>query len=188
VVSVDGINVVTGETARLRKAAMSSIAGDPFDCGWRKSLNRSPPFLHRPGDSTRRAPPTTSGVIGVALFRRKPEPASQIDEPLARAEADAGAAQATRAPRAAQKSLGTGHGRSQTCPRVMSSSSAIPMRPSKIASITTRIRPVGARRHSRAKEMAGAVSGGFVPDPPGAAEAAVGRDAPAGRIGLHCDS
>jgi hypothetical protein len=55
------------------------------------------------------------GVIGVALFRKKAEPAqplSRIAPEVARAEARAGAGEAADAAKPAE-SLGTGHGRSE---------------------------------------------------------------------------
>lgn len=118
VVSVDGVNVVTGETASpsqsgyvIERSRSLSVSG------WRKSLDNVAAFYFTDlADSyaSRTGRPENVGVIGVALFRRKPEPVSGIEAPSMAKEADS-AAGASRAdtPQAARKSIGTGHGRSE---------------------------------------------------------------------------
>jgi len=118
VLSVDGVNVITGETAHPAQSGyVVGPRGRLAVDGWRKSLSRTAAFYFTSlGDSyaARTGRPEDVGVIGVALFRRKleqPEPWSGIAPP---------AAAGRRAPKAAEdsaraeSSLGTGHGRGET--------------------------------------------------------------------------
>jgi hypothetical protein len=128
VMSVDGINVVTGETAHPRQSGYVLGPWGGLEVkGWRKSLSRTAAFYFTAlpdSYAARTGRPEDVGVIGVALFRRKvepPQPLSRIApapaESSARAEAPAAerqsgaAAAADAAPLA--ESLGTGHGRSE---------------------------------------------------------------------------
>jgi len=136
VVSVDGIDVMTGDTAGWDQGGYVLAAHQGFGVkGWRKSLDRVAAFYFTALPDTyaaRSGRPGNVGVIGVALFRKKPEPLAQYSLPQARgaAQADApapamaaersaddpaGAGSRAEAPSAAQKSarLGTGHGRSE---------------------------------------------------------------------------
>ena len=139
VVSVDGVNVVSGETA---SAKQSGYVMSPWEStqirGWRKSLGETAAFYFTSlGDSyaARTGRPNNVGVIGAALFRRKPveyqPPQSWIapgakskDEryeenssrsPSAGAlESDAAGPAAKRAQAAPSAPLGTGHGRRES--------------------------------------------------------------------------
>ena len=127
VLSVDGVNVVSGETANVQQGGYVLSPGRALEVkGWRKDLARTAAFYFTPlADSyaARTGRPDNVGAIGVALFRRKapdPAPLSQI-APSAKAErSDAGAPApaaraAAEAPRAATDGpLGTGHGRNET--------------------------------------------------------------------------
>ncbi len=121
VVSVDGVNVVTGETANPAQSGYVIESGGTMAiAGWRKSLQKIAAFYFTDlGDSyaARTGRPDNVGVIGVAVFRRKPEPLAQLEQP-ARDEAGA-ASDRARHPAAApvpEKRIGTGHGRSQQAP------------------------------------------------------------------------
>ncbi|MFO1435033.1 MAG: hypothetical protein U1F34_01155 [Gammaproteobacteria bacterium] len=118
VVSVDGVNVISGETAHWRQSgyvidSWQSLTVD----GWRKSMERTAAFYFtRLPDSyaARTDRPENVGVIGVALFQRKVQPVVEVvpapmpyDEESrdaappssARAEADAGASGALVRPK-----------------------------------------------------------------------------------------
>ena len=127
VMSVDGINVLSGETAHPHQGGYVLGPWGGLDVkGWRKSLSRTAAFYFTAlpdSYAARTGRPDDVGVIGVALFRRKaepPQPISRIapapaeisrraEAPEARHRADAGAAAARSG-----EPLGTGHGRSET--------------------------------------------------------------------------
>lgn len=122
VVSVDGVNVVSGETAAVSQGGYVIGRRDSVAiAGWRKSLDHVAAFYFSDADDAyarRTGRPDHVGVIGVALFRRKPEPAVELLQRERRAESGAAADSAERpaAPQAAEKSIGTGHGRHQDAP------------------------------------------------------------------------
>ena len=136
VTSVDGVNVVTGDTAAPDQGG---YVLDPYAChdiaGWRKSLSRIAAFYFTElpdSYAARTGRPDNLGVIGVAVFREKV--ASVTWRPLGKfagesrrdgaagapppapAAADAARSREEAAPVAAgtlQSQLGTGHGRSE---------------------------------------------------------------------------
>lgn len=115
VLSVDGINVITGETAHPRQSGyVLGPRGRLEVKGWRKSLARTAAFYFTAlGDSyaARTGRPENVGVIGVAVFRRRPEPPQPFSgiAPAPRADARSGREAADAA-----APLGTGHGRIET--------------------------------------------------------------------------
>lgn len=140
VTSVDGVNVISGETA---SPAQSGYVLNRYDAlsiaGWRKSMSRTAAFYFTAlpdSYAARTDRPHDVGVIGVALFRearryrlheRDAEIAGQAppspSADRARAEGRAGSVQSEQSapgsydgivaePRAQEK-LGTGHGRSE---------------------------------------------------------------------------
>jgi hypothetical protein len=137
VVSVDGVNVVSGETASPDQNGYVLAPGQSFEInGWRKSMNEVAAFYftHLPDSYAARTGRLHHvGVIGVAAFRewQRPRPAPQPIAPLSRREADAAerlaqadaagapaanASEGARAPEPArvrverEAKIGTGHG------------------------------------------------------------------------------
>jgi hypothetical protein len=133
VVSVDGVNVVTGETAATAQSGYVISGWRSLSIsGWRKSLSHVAAFYftdHSDAYATRTGRPNDVGVIGVAVFKRKLPPPMEMQQappaqwhggrdemrdrapaPAAEANARSGAAK----PEAAEKSIGTGHGRNQS--------------------------------------------------------------------------
>jgi hypothetical protein len=114
VVSVDGVNVVTGETAAPDQSGyVIEPYGEVTIQGWRKDLERTAAFYFSdPGDAyaTRTGRPDDLGVIGVALFRERA--ARWVYSP----EAAASPPSAAREGSAADAPLGTGHGRREWSP------------------------------------------------------------------------
>lgn len=136
VVSVDGVNVITGETARTSQSGyVVGPYGSVDVSGWRKSLSRTAAFYFTTlpdSYAARTGRPDDVGVIGVALFRRRPpepiafEPPRPV--PFAKRESGAPPSSAPAAPEAAgrmesrdsaaksaqaESPLGTGHGRQE---------------------------------------------------------------------------
>jgi hypothetical protein len=134
IVSVDGVNAVSGETANWNQSGYVLNPYASFGIkGWRKSLQRTAAFFFTQHDNSyaaRTGQPDNVGVIGVAIFRKKAEPPVTIyrdqrwrNEAAPSAKAaqgsvdDSGAREAesaaSRAPMQ-DRALGTGHGRSET--------------------------------------------------------------------------
>jgi len=128
VTSVDGVNVISGETAETGQSGYVLSPWDSVDIeGWRKNMDEVATFYFtRLSNSyaARTGRPENVGVIGVALFRERrqccprylderPASASAPTEPLAREEADANA---IPSPQRAQEKLGTGHGHREDSP------------------------------------------------------------------------
>jgi hypothetical protein len=133
VMSVDGVNVVSGATAAWDQAGYVFSPGDQYQVtGWRKSDTEIAAFTFTESPNSyaeRTGRPANVGVIGVALFRERaplPIPAQIAPAPYTRGGYDAGAASlppaeiarieapvaAAAAPRAPalEPKLGTGHG------------------------------------------------------------------------------
>jgi len=131
VTSVDGVNVISGETASWDQTGYVLDSGEHYRItGWRKSNSEVAAFTFTASPNSyaaRTGRPGNIGVIGVALFREKqrqiayvapevtPEPAAPApaDSALARDNA-AGARRSSSEPSIAEvvtrPKLGTGHG------------------------------------------------------------------------------
>lgn len=119
VVSVDGINVITGDTAATGQDGYVLAPGQSFEInGWRKNMSEVASFYFtRLPDSyaARTDRPANVGVIGVAAFRewqpRRPRsvPQSRGSADNAAAEADSPGRPEAGAARREEK-IGTGHG------------------------------------------------------------------------------
>jgi hypothetical protein len=139
VMSVDGVNVISGDTASPSQSGYVLGAHASFDiAGWRTSLSRTAAFYFTTLENSyaaRTGRPDNVGVIGVAVFRERPRPVVQFGGKLemrdqARADADratpapssAPAAAAGAAPAASgagamaerKSQVGTGYGRGET--------------------------------------------------------------------------
>ena len=120
VVSVDGVNVVSGETADPSQSGYVLEPSRTLEIrGWRKSLSEIAAFYFTAlpdSYAARTGRPENVGVMGVAVFRRKaPLPPAPVAESAPRAESRAQGAGADAA-RSAQAPLGTGHGRREASP------------------------------------------------------------------------
>ena len=86
VVSVDGVNAVSGETANWAQTGYVLGNYQAFDIrGWRKSMDRTAAFYfteHQNSYAARTGRPNNVGVIGVAVFQKKYEPPVRIDPPV----------------------------------------------------------------------------------------------------------
>ena len=144
VLSVDGVNAVSGQTADPAQAGYVLAPWQSTEInGWRKSLDDVAQFVFTDlpdSYAARTGRPDNVGVIGVAVFRKKAEPAVSInryherrraapaaDAPSAEAQdagknevAQSGRSEASApvasaiAPPPESKKLGTGHGQTET--------------------------------------------------------------------------
>jgi hypothetical protein len=126
VTSVDGVNVISGQTAAPEQTGYVLPAyGSTAVSGWRKSLDEVAAFYftkHRNSYAARTGRPFDVGVIGVALFREKApccdwygwqEKDEELRDSAAGAPSAAPELQSRRESREsrAEDKLGTGHGR-----------------------------------------------------------------------------
>ena len=108
VMSVDGVNVVSGDTA---SPAQSGYVLDPRECtdinGWRKNLSSTAAFYFTElpdAYAARTGRPENVGVVGVAFFRERMQPVARKDLPRKLAsspEADSATGSATASEAAA---------------------------------------------------------------------------------------
>jgi hypothetical protein len=124
VTSVDGVNVVSGETAAWDQGGYVFGPGDRYQItGWRKSDAEVAAFTFTDlanSYAARTGRPANVGVIGVAVFRERQPPT--VDQPAIggqssnRSDASRAAESAPMSPRSAlaapppRAKLGTGHG------------------------------------------------------------------------------
>jgi hypothetical protein len=130
VMSVDGVNVISGDTASPAQSGYVLAPSESADiAGWRKDMTRTAAFYFTAlpdSYAARTGRPDNVGVIGVAVFREKqraiPYGSLRRDRAAASADAAEGGSNAQSAPREAmpsapmmkqQQQLGTGHGRSE---------------------------------------------------------------------------
>ena len=136
VLSVDGVNAVTGQTA---SPSQGGYVLEPWEtaeiAGWRKSLDDIAQFVFTDlpdSYAARTGRPTDVGVVGVAVFRERqvravyaPPPSPPVANGMARQEASKAAAPAASADRALASEaeampqpqrLGTGHGQREWAP------------------------------------------------------------------------
>jgi len=134
VMSVDGVNVITGATASAQQSGYVLASNESADIsGWRKSLSRTAAFYFTAlpdSYAARTGRLDNVGVIGVALYRERVLPIAREEirhSDAARAESAPApaAAPAASAPSAANgapdavaqaagERLGTGHGRNES--------------------------------------------------------------------------
>jgi hypothetical protein len=134
VMSVDGVNVITGDTAAPQQSGYVLAPNQSADIsGWRKSMSRTAAFYFTAlpdSYAARTGRPDNVGVIGVAVYRERTAPiareetrrrdiaraesaAAQSPAPAAAAPAGANAAADAMAQAPAER-LGTGHGRAES--------------------------------------------------------------------------
>lgn len=181
VISVDGVNVVTGETANAQQSGYVLEPRRALDIqGWRKSLAETAAFYFTAlpdSYAARTGRPDNVGVIGVALFQRKPaEPVSKVapaapsaqrgDAAEAPAPASESAAAAGAQKRREAERLGTGHGRRESSPaRYVEFERSTPSPVETIAIYYDSYRNLVARGVIRAPSRLPQPFPGFVPDP-----------------------
>lgn len=190
VVSVDGINVVSGDTAAhdqvgyvLRQGQFAQITG------WRKDMARVAAFEFTAlNDSyaARTGRPDNVGVIGVAVFRERARPVpSPAAPPLSKLESardgaapaagtsaanEADARQRSDAAPSREQRLGTGHGRNERSPTSYTDFERAQSTPNELIAIHYDSRDnliaMGVIPTPRAVPDPFPATAGFVADPP----------------------
>ena len=178
VLSVDGVNAVSGETAAPSQAGYVLGPWESAEiAGWRKSLDDIAQFVFTDltgSYAARTGRPDNVGVIGIAVFRerqRRPLPPPLAASPQAKA---AGAsADRAMASEAMPQRIGTGHGPREWAPvgqTTFERSSSAPQQLSQLrydsvdALVALGVLP--RHRLADAYNPPRAFPAGFVPDPP----------------------
>ncbi|RZI71073.1 MAG: hypothetical protein EOP80_15705 [Variovorax sp.] len=182
VMAVDGINVLTGETAGW---AQNGYVLGPLQsaqiAGWRKSDREIAAFeFTASGESygARTGRPLDLGVIGIAVFtERRPEPRPLPAPPVARAaprQDEANAAKSEASAEAASK-LGTGHGQREESVVTHTRFDRARSTPDEVIALRYDSRanlvrmgviPVPDDRVARPRAFPQNPEAGYVPDPP----------------------
>ncbi len=193
VLSVDGVNAITGQTAAAGQSGYVLAPGTSAEiAGWRKSMDDVAAFYFTAlpdSYAARTGRPDNVGVIGVAVYRERVDPPREFDAPPARQDVGraagnlgeppaAPAAQASAAgpmrdsadrKAASEERLGTGHGERMNAPTRYTEFRRASDRPYELITI---------HYDSRANLVAQGViptprsplprpfPAGFVPDPP----------------------
>lgn len=185
VLSVDGVNAISGETAATAQSGYVLEPGQSADIdGWRKSMQRVAQFVFTDvGDSyaARTGRPDNIGVIGAAVFRERrirplpppimtPRPYEDAASAHGKAST-AAAAPMAEARSAVPQSIGTGHGESQWSPVGSTTFLRATSQPTEVVSVRyndiAALRRIGViPRWRPAPQRPQPFPGGFVPDPP----------------------
>lgn len=188
VLSVDGVNAISGDTAAFEQTGYVLAPGESCDvAGWRKGDERIAAFEFTSlGDSyaARTGRPANVGLIGAAVFREVVVPPVAVPslapgslERLNRAAADAAApapesVARTEGERSARAKLGTGHGAAEWSPvartafrrRTSQPEQLLEIRYDSVANLVAAgIMPQPLAQSPRAFPDS---NGGYVPDPP----------------------
>lgn len=162
VLSVDGVNAVSGQTAAAQQAGYVLGPWESTEiAGWRKSLDDVAQFVFtRLPDSyaARTGRPANVGVVGIAVFREKVLPPvysnvdamsssppmaerersrDALDKSMARAPAPApaGAARAMAEAEAMPQQIGTGHGQREWSPIGQTTFERASSRPAQVSQL-----------------------------------------------------
>jgi hypothetical protein len=192
VLSVDGINAISGETAATSQSGYVLAPGQSTEvAGWRKSMDEVAAFYFTSlADSyaARTDRPRHVGVIAVAVFREGIAPAPAVARPSRDKEADApggsastgtaaqaapaaeaAAGQAARGRQKEASRLGTGHGERLGAPTQYTDFRRASDHPDEIVSIhydsRARLLAQGIIPRPRQSPQPNPFPGGFAPDP-----------------------
>lgn len=179
VVSVDGVNVVTGASAATSQAGYVLAPYESADiAGWRKNLDQVAAFVFTAvpdSYAARTGRPDNVGVLGVAVFAerrqrplRLPEASPESRDRLDAKTAAAPSAAAERANEAARQQLGTGHGERDSAPVSYTGFERASTKPAQLLTLRydrrERLLAMGVIASPSAPQP---FPLGFVPDPPG---------------------
>ena len=192
VVSVDGVNVVSGESAAHDQVGYVLGRGQYAQItGWRKDMTRVAAFEFTAlanSYAARTGRPDNVGVIGVAVFRERPKPESPPPV-ISRQEKQASSSDAAPAPAAGasaanesedrkradsasarEQSIGTGHGRNERSVTSYTDFERAQSTPNELIAIHYDSRDnliaMGVIPRPRKVPNPFPATAGFVPDPP----------------------
>ena len=191
VMSVDGVNVITGDTASPQQSGYVLAPYESADiAGWRKSMSHTAAFYFTAlpdSYAARTGRPDNVGVIGIAVFRERGRPIVMDDfrrKDATRAEGQSSPAPSASLPaekaaadesfgRSVQERLGTGHGRSESSQAAYTRferTSEVPAETIAIyydsyENLLAQGVPVGSPPLARYRPNAFPDAGRFVPDP-----------------------
>ena len=192
VLSVDGVNALTGKTAAPSQAGYVLAPWQSTEvAGWRKSMDDVAQFVFTDlpdSYAARTGRPANVGVIGIAVFRERVAPpppppppvtvsGSRVREQAAGKPAPASASPVASADRAMAESapqrLGTGHGQREWAPVRRIAFQRLHPYPQQVSELRyddgARLAALGVLPWSRPPTLPStprAFPGGFVPDPP----------------------
>jgi len=174
VLSIDGVNAVSGETAATGQTGYVLAPYQTTEItGWRKSLTEAAAFYFTAlpdSYAARTDRPDNVGVIGAAVFREAVREAPREAELSMRAAPAAPAAQGKAAGVARDERLGTGHGEREYAPTTQTSFERAGDRPDELVRIRydshDRLVALGVIRPRRVPVVPEPFPG-FVPDPAG---------------------
>lgn len=181
VVSVDGVNVITGKTSAVTDSGYVLEAGTAHEVnGWRKSDREIAAFEFaslKNSYAARTGRPDNVGVIGVAVFEEKVRAQPQADyRQLGAARMEKSHARApSAAGMSAQDSLGTGHGERETSVVTKTTFDRASERPSQVLTIRydrlenlvkAGVIPRPRGRQAGPDPFPGSVQPGYAADPP----------------------
>lgn len=185
VLSVDGVNAVSGQAAAPSQAGYVLGPWESAEIGgWRKSLDDIAQFVFTDlpdSYAARTGRPDNVGVVGIAVFRERwqrplPPPAPPVaPAPRGKAAASASADRAVAMEAMPQRiGIGTGHGQREHAPvgqTTFERASNAPQQLSELRydSVDTLVAMgvLPRREQVRIRPQPRAFPGGFVPDPPG---------------------
>jgi hypothetical protein len=187
VMSVDGVNVISGDTASPAQSGYVLAPSESADiAGWRKDMARTAAFYFTalPNSyAARTGRPDNVGVIGVAVFRERPRAVTyggprrdrDVGDAAERAGGNAQSAAREAMPSAPmlKEQLGTGHGRNEdsyaqytTFERASNTpSETIAIYYDSYQNLLAQGVPVGSPPLARARPNPFPDGGRFVPDP-----------------------
>jgi hypothetical protein len=179
VLSVDGVNAITGQTAAPDQ---TGYVLEPWQTseitGWRKSQAQVAQFVfapHRASYASRTGRPKHVGVIGAAVFSEAPpaRPDYQHHRPLARDRYESNAAAREAAPATApsrSQQLGTGHGEREWSATHSTTFERANTQPEQMLRLRydshDQLVTMGVIAGRRKETWPNPFPGGFVPDPP----------------------
>lgn len=193
VLSVDGVNAVSGQTAAASQAGYVLGPWESTDiAGWRKSLDDVAQFVFtdlQDSYAARTGRPANVGVVGIAVFREKPQPPvysapypmpapplaahEQASDSMAKSAAPASAGRAMSEARAQPQRIGTGHGAREWSPIGQTTFERASSRPAQVSQLRyedadalVAMGVIPPRIPTYAGSTPQAFPGGFVPDPP----------------------